>query len=99
MLKIEIENENMIVRQKKDGSGSYAVQTAWAHTSDRDGALKRFPEEIEVFCQRDDLNKPQPYKIGMYQPAPNSLRVSYKRLEFGFMSLVPVVQKVTQKVA
>ena len=93
MIRIEINEQVAIERQKKDGSGNYYLQTAYAHTVDRDGKAKRYPEEIEIFVQRDDRGTPMPYAPGMYKVSPNSLRVSYRKLEMGFLNIQPIAAK------
>ena len=90
MIKIEIEKQEAIERIKKDKSGNYYVQTAWAYTYDRDGRKKRFPEEIEIFVQRDDRGTPLPLPAGDYKISPQSVRVKYRSLELGFLQLEPL---------
>lgn len=90
MIKIEIEVQEAIERIKKDKSGKYYVQTAWASTYDRDGKLKRFPEEIEVFVQRNERGEPEPYPVGYYKISPQSIRVKYRSLELGFLQIEPI---------
>lgn len=87
MLKVEIKKVNVMERNKKDGSGTYNLQTAYVYTYDRDGNPKEYPEEIEIFVPRNNAGMPEPYEVGEYVIKPESFRVNYKRVEMGFMVL------------
>lgn len=88
MIDISIESTDLETRQKRDG-GSYVVQTAYAHTSDRNGP-KRYPEEIRIFPKKDPQGKPIPYPMGDYQMADHCIRVQNGFLDLGFVELTPL---------
>lgn len=89
---IDIESTELITRSKK-GGGTYQVQEAFAHTTDRNGVPARYPERINLFPPRDNQNNSIPYLKGQYVLAPQSIRVVNGFLELGFPQLVPVKSK------
>jgi hypothetical protein len=93
MIKIDVESDQLISRNKKDGSGVYYQQEAFAHTSDQYGNPKRYPEQIFIFPQRDAAGSVVAYKPGTYKLAQQSLRVVRNQIELGFPVLVPIGQK------
>ena len=88
---IDVENEQLETRNKKAG-GTYQVQQAFAHTTNRDGSPKRYPTEIFVFPPRDSQGNPIPYKKGKYTIAPQSFKANGFGLEIDFLNLVPLKQ-------
>ncbi len=84
---VDIETTNLETRNKK-GGGTYHLQQAFVHLSDRDGQPKRYPTEMFMFPPRDDSGNPIPYKTGTYQVCPSSFRVVNGFLELGFLNLV-----------
>ena len=88
---VSIESTDLETREKKAG-GSYVVQTAYAHTFDRNGP-KRYPEEIRVFPKKDPQGKPLAYPMGDYKIAERCMRVNNGFLELGFIELEPLSKK------
>ena len=93
MIKVTVERTDLTTRNKKDGSGTYQLQTAWAHLV-RDGRVEDHPTRIEVFPPRNDAGMVVPYQPGDYSIDDESYRVSYGRIEIGFLRLKPVAQKM-----
>lgn len=87
-LLIDIESEQLEERTKKAG-GTYKVQIAYAHTTDRTGAPSRYPQQINVFPPMAADGSVTPYKKGQYNIAPQSYRVNNGFLEQGFLQLMP----------
>ena len=93
MIKIDIETDQLIQRNKKDGSGVYYQQQAFAHTTDNMGNPKRYPEEIRIFPPKGNAGSVMPYKPGSYKLAPQSLRVQREQIELGYPVLLPINAK------
>lgn len=90
-IEIEVHEETLEVRNKKSGQGTYSLQKAYAHLTDRSNNPDRYPREIMIFPPRDNQNNPAPYKKGSYTLAPSSFRVGNNgQLEIGFVNLLPV---------
>jgi len=88
MITIDIENQDLETRNKRDG-GTYQVQKAYAHLLDRNGEPERYPREISIFPPKDGQGMSIPYKPGTYKPSPTCFQVKNGFLQFGFLSLVP----------
>lgn len=87
---IDIEEVKTETKTKKDKSGTYQLQEAWAHCLERDGSPSRHPVRMNVFVPTDGNNTPQPYKPGHYVLDPRSFRINqYGSLEIGFLQLMP----------
>lgn len=84
MLRIDIESDKVIERNKKAG-GFYYQQEGYVHTVGRDGP-NRYPERIFLYVPIENGN-PQPKKPGKYILSSSSLRVSNSQLELGFVNL------------
>ena len=52
-LVIDIETTDLEERTKRDGSGTYKMQEAYAHTVDREGKPKRYPELFHIYAPLD----------------------------------------------
>lgn len=90
MIKIEVVKETTIERISKKGT-PYYKQPVYAHLVDRDGQLKKYPEEMLIMLQKDDRGNPISYPAGLYKLMPQSLRVGqYSDLEVGFITLEPI---------
>jgi hypothetical protein len=89
MLRIDIESDKVIERNKKSG-GHYYQQEAYVHIVGRDGP-ERYPQKIYLYVPVEGGN-PAPKKPGKYSLAPSSLRVSNGQLELGFVNLQPLQQ-------
>ena len=87
---IEIETSDLQTRTKSGGDSTYQVQLAYAHTLNRDGSPKRYPEEIALFPPKDSSGNPVPYKPGHYELDPRSYRVQRGFLDMSFPQLIPV---------
>ena len=87
MLRIDIETDKVIERNKKAG-GFYYQQEAYAHIVGRDGP-ERYPQKIFLYVPVENGN-PAPQKPGKYTLNASSLRVSNSQLELGFVNLEPV---------
>ena len=96
MIKIDIETSETEIRNKR-GGGTYTVQTAYAHTTDRNGNPQRYPERFNIFPPKDDRGNPIPYQPGSYKLASQSIRVSNGFLELAFPQLVPITSAQTKK--
>lgn len=93
-IQIDIEDTNLIQRNKKDNSGFYYQQKAYAHIVDRDCVPSRYPKEITIFPPKDDSGNSIPYPLGEYSVSPNSFRVdNYGNLDLGFLVLRPLPSK------
>lgn len=61
---------------KKGQPAKFYVQTAYAHTLDREGNTPPYPEKIEVGLDTDPLTgMPKPYTPGEYQLHPSAVYV------------------------
>lgn len=88
MLNIEIHEESLETREKRDKKGTYALQTAYVHLTDRSGKPDRYPQKIKVFPPRDNGGLPVAYPKGDYVLSPSSFRVAPNGfLEIGFVNL------------
>ena len=87
MIRIDIESDKVIERNKK-GGGLYYQQEGYVHTVGRDGP-NRYPEKIFIYVPVVNGN-PVPEKPGKYTLNPTSLRVSRSQLELGFINLESV---------
>ena len=90
LIKIDIENEEPITRNKRDGSGTYQVQEAWAHLYGING-LHPHPQRIELFPPKDDQGYVRPYAKGEYALAPDSVGIRFGKLSV-FTKLIPYVE-------
>jgi len=89
-MKISVESEALTTLDKKDKSGTYQLQTVYAHLVERDGSPKRYPVETEIFPNRNAAGDTIPWKKGNYEIADTSFRLDrFGRLELGFINLVP----------
>ena len=90
MLRIDIEDAQVIERTKRDNSGVYHQQVGYAYTHDQNGP-NRHPEKIFIFVNKDrSTGQPKPLPVGKYVLSPSSLRVRNGQLEVGFLNLEPV---------
>jgi len=91
MIRIEMTNE-VITNEKRDGSGTYQRQVAYAHTCDENGKPERYPRKVLVFVGRNGV-----YAAGDYRLAPQSVQVSPRGdLEMRFPTFERIEQsKVT----
>ncbi len=96
MIKVKVTKPGFETYNKKDGSGTYCIQTAWAYTHDRNG-IKEFPEELRLFVRKDEQGQPMPYAVGEYTVEPSSLMVNNGNLEIRFLSLRPLMQSADKK--
>jgi len=88
---IEIEDAALETRTKKDNSGTYQMQTGYAHTVDRQGNPNRYPEKIVFFPPRDNQGNAIALKVGKYYLGPGSFRIANNgQLEIGFIDLLPI---------
>jgi hypothetical protein len=88
---IDVEDTSVETKTKKDQSGTYQTQTAYAHFHDRNGQPERYPSKITVFVPKDNQSNPIPYKVGKYTVSPQSYRIGNGGfLELGFLNLIPV---------
>jgi hypothetical protein len=92
MLKIVIENPQMIVKKKKDG-GEYRVQEAWAYTHGPNGPHPH-PQRIEVFPMKQG-DSIVPYSAGEYSIDDSSYAVKFSRLDI-FIKLIPWAESLQQ---
>lgn len=93
-IKIDIESPNFLTRNKKDGSGVYYQQEAFAHVVDRNGNPERYPVKIILMIPKDQSGNAMPYQLGEYSIHPTSFRVNqYGQLELGYLSLRPIPPK------
>lgn len=94
MIKIEIPSQDCIQRNKSQakGGGVYYLQTAYAHTFNRDGTLNQYPEKLEIYTVTNDQGVPQPYPVGDYTLDPTSFYVKDGRLQM-FTRLKPMKQQ------
>jgi hypothetical protein len=88
-IQIDIENSQVEYRPKKNG-GQYALQEGYAHTVNKDGTKKRYPERVNIFPQKDEAGNYIPYAAGKYIVSASSLRVNNGYLVLGFPVLVPL---------
>lgn len=88
MLIIDIESSETETRRGKNGD--YVVQVAYAHTVQRDGSPKRYPEQFAMFPPKDREGHPIPYKPGQYTLEPRSFRIQNGFMNMAFPTLVPV---------
>jgi hypothetical protein len=86
---IDIESEFLETRNKK-GGGTYQIQEAFAHTTDKNGKPLRYPERISLFPQRDASGASIPYKVGQYILSPQSIKVDSGFLALAFPVLIPM---------
>lgn len=93
---IDIESTSLETRNKK-GGGTYQVQEAFAHTTDRHGNPMRYPERISLFPPRDNNGNAIAYPVGSYILAPQSIRVENGYLSLGFPQLIPMSQATKTK--
>lgn len=93
MLLIDIETSDLETLNKKDGSGTYHLQSAYVHLLGRDGQPERYPREVKVFPPRDPSGNAVGYRPGKYSLSPRSFRINNGRLELGFVNLDPVEKK------
>jgi len=89
MIQIDIESSEVETRNKRAG-GTYQVQKGFAHTFDKNGEPKRYPEEVAFFVPKDNSGNAVPYKPGKYKLAPQVLRVNNGFLDLGFPVLEPL---------
>ena len=92
MIKIVIENDQMITKAKKDG-GQYQVQEAWAYTHGPNGPHPH-PQRIEVFPLKNNGTL-VPYQKGEFALSPESYGVRFGRLDL-FARLIPWGQAIEQ---
>jgi len=85
---IDIEDTNIETRKGKNGP--YSIQLAFVHTVNRDGSAKRYPEQVNIFPQKDNDGNPVPFQKGRYYVDARSFRVTNGFLEMGFLNLTPV---------
>jgi len=98
IIRITVENAELILKHKKDGSSSYYTQSAWLHTVDQNGNPNKYPERIEFYAPKGTDGKTQvPYPVGEYFLSPKSIKVRFGRPEIGFLELEPL--KPTAKTA
>jgi hypothetical protein len=91
-IRIDIESTD-VERKISKADNPYFLQTGYAHTFDRQGIKKRYPEFIQ-FPVRADGNNPVPYAVGEYEIAPQAITVNqYGSLELGYLSLNSVKSK------
>ncbi len=89
MIKVEITKEEVIEKQGK--RGPYYKQVAYAHTLDREGNPKAYPERCLLILSKDGNGRPRSYQPGMYRLSPQSIQIGqYADLEVGFPSLLPI---------
>jgi hypothetical protein len=89
MIKIEITKVDVIEKQGK--RGPYFKQVAYAHTLDREGNPKTYPERCLLILSKDDHGQPRTYPPGMYRLSPQSIQIGqFASLEVGFPTLIPV---------
>jgi len=99
-IKITVEDTNLIQKQKKDGSGSYFKQIAYAWIPDQDGSNPRYPKEIQLMANRDNNGNPVAYALGSYTLHGSSFRANnYGQLELGYLSLKPLNEPAKSKAA
>jgi len=67
---------------------TYYTQTAYAHTVNRDGTPKRYPEQINLFPKKNPDGQPVPYPKGDYTLGEGSFQVQRGFLEMNFPELV-----------
>jgi len=92
-IKIDIESVDVETKTSQKTGKPYYLQTGYAHTHDRNGQPKRYPEYIQ-FMVRADGNNPVPYQVGEYEISPQSISVNqYGSLELGYLTLNPVKSK------
>jgi len=84
-LKIEMTSE-VIDRVKRDGTGSYKQQVAYAYTFGSNGQVNAHPEKI--MCYR--ANQSEVMAPGMYIADLRSIIVKNYNLEFGRLSFRPI---------
>lgn len=90
MIKLEIPSVDMRTMNKRDGTGSFSLQAAYAHTIGKDGKPKPYPESFDIFVPTDPTSgQPKPYAKGFYTIDPNSFYVNKGRLDM-FLRLVPI---------
>ena len=93
-MKIEIKTVSTVRGDKKDGSGHWFSQSAYAYTKDRNGVEKPYPEEFRIFVN-EDKNQPGVglfYPVGFYTLDPNAIGVKRGNLEITNLNLIPVAK-------
>lgn len=90
LLKIIVEDSTPITKTKRDKSGTYMVQEAWAYTFGPNG-VHPHPQRIEIFPPKDNSGNPVYYQKGEYALSPDSLNVRFARFDV-FVKLVPYEQ-------
>jgi hypothetical protein len=85
-IKISVESDQLITKTKRDKSGTYQVQEAWAFCHGPNGPHPH-PQRIELFPPKNG-NAVNPYPVGEYTLAPDSLSVRYSRFDV-FTRLIP----------
>jgi len=91
MIRIEIRNSEVKVKSgvARNSGKPYEIrsQEGYAHTVDKDGKLRPYPQQVEIPLEKDQ----QAFAPGSYGIAPGSLYVGeYNRLTLGRLLLVPV---------
>jgi hypothetical protein len=92
-IKISVESDKLIERTKRDKSGTYMVQEAWAYTYGPNG-LHPHPERIEMFPPKES-GTPKAYPVGEYVLSPDSMSVKYGRFDV-FTRLIPFQDAIKQ---
>lgn len=82
---IEMTDE-ILDRTKKDLSGKYCQQVAYAFLLDNDGNTRKFPEK--VFLYR--ANAAEAVAAGTYRLEPQSITVQRNNLTIGRLKLTPM---------
>jgi len=85
-MRIVVEKVELVTRTKKDKSGTYEMQVAWAYPT-RDGVEDSHPVKLELFPPRSPGGGNVPYTVGEYRVSSDSYKVAYGRLEIGFLRL------------
>ncbi len=83
ILYIDIESTDCEEKTKKDNSGTYYLQTGYAHIPNRDGTPARYPQEFTFYRG----SKEAAYPTGTYVVDPASFQINYNQLQMGFMQL------------
>jgi hypothetical protein len=93
ILRVSVESPQLITKRKRDGSGAYRVQEAWAYCYGPNG-LHPHPQRIEVFPPQDEQGAVVPYQVGEYALAPDSMSVRYNRIDV-FTKLIPMAEAIS----
>jgi len=93
MIRVHFPTDQFRTMKKKDGSGSFYIQTGYVFELDEQGNERAYPTPADFFLNRDDRGNPLSYRAGHYFVSPFQLTVRDGRLQLsGFAPLLPLSQ-------